>query len=226
MSSYGVPNSGDDLVVADVSKAPRLSVGPNLHLPNRGNVWALDHYGVLAELVHVKYSQVDLNNHSGGIFLKSAAAPFIYKPKKTVELNGMAAAVRLHDVAPTFYIRGLIDDDSESESNSSAVATKTTLYLVRLEVKADRRVAATIAFTQLTGKASRSQDVIEIVTSKVSGSDWYRVVPKLPLAPGEYGLMRMPKGQNLFGVNIYDFAVDPNALENGGAMKSDADTVP
>lgn len=224
IESYGVPDH-DETITAAPSSANKLLVSPNLHLPNRGTIWALDHFGTTPELVHLKYRGVYVDQHSGSNFWKAEAAPFVYKPKKGVELKGNAAIVRLHDTSPVFYVRGLIQDESEFEGSASAAESRSIFSLVRLEVRSDRRVVTKIAFTQVTGKASKSQDVIDIVTHRIPGSDWYSVSPKAPLAPGEYGFTRLPKGQSFFDVNIYDFAIDPAAAENSSVMRSDADSV-
>jgi hypothetical protein len=54
----------------------------------------------------------------------------------------------------------------------------------------------------------------------------YKLTPKHPLSPGEYGLMTLPKGQNAFGIVIYDFAIDATATENAGALAADQDSSP
>jgi hypothetical protein len=79
------------------------------------------------------------------------------------------------------------------------------------------------AFTQITAKATRSENMIEVMTEKIPGTNWYKMTPKEPLPAGEYGLMLVPKGQNLFGSVVYDFAIDPTAPENKDFIKTDSD---
>jgi hypothetical protein len=38
--------------------------------------------------------------------------------------------------------------------------------------------------------------------------------------------MTLPKGQNAFGIVIYDFAIDATATENAGALAADQDSSP
>ena len=205
-------------------KVTTLLVAPGLHLPTTGDLWALDEFEGKPELVHVKYSQVGVDNHTASNILKEEAAPFIYKPKKTIEIKGAASALRFHDPSPTLFLRGLAEDEAGSESNDSG--GQSLLTLIRLESKGDRRVAATIAFTQITTKAARSQDIIDVITERLPGTNWWKMKPKQPLLPGEYGLMQLPKGQYLFGSVVYDFAIDPTAPEVKGSIKADADPSP
>lgn len=47
------------------------------------------------------------------------------------------------------------------------------------------------------------------------------VTTKQPLSAGEYGFMALPKAQSTFSEVIYDFAIDTNVPENGGALTAD-----
>jgi hypothetical protein len=220
MTEYGLPNDVSTAVPAEhVSPGPL--VAPGIHLPSTGRLYALDNLAGKPELVHLKYGTVDINNHTGSNILKTQAAPFIYKPKKTLEIKGASAGVRLHQTSPVFFVRRSSWGSEESEAESHPASGPGSLSLVRLEVKSDRRVAATIAFTQVTGNASRSNAVVETLSEQIPGADWYKVTPKGALPPGEYGWMTLPNGQNTFGAVIYDFAIDAAAPENTGAMVAD-----
>jgi hypothetical protein len=205
-----------DLAAAKASTGP--AVAPGLHLPSTGRIWALDSFSGKPELLHVKYRKIDLNTHTGSNMLKTQAAPFLYKPKQTLEINGASAELRLHEASPIFFVRRVAWADQESADEAQTAANADTLSLLRLEVKSDHRVAATIAFTQVTSHASRSDSAIETVIEQIPGTDWYKLSPKQPLTPGEYGLMTLPKRQNTFGLVIYDFAIDAAAPENAGAV--------
>jgi hypothetical protein len=82
-----------------------------------------------------------------------------------------------------------------------------------------RRIASTVSFTQLTGRASRSEDVVEVVSKRMAGA-WSKFTPEQPLPPGEYALTRLPRAQNLFDPMAFDFAVDPGAPENSAAISA------
>jgi hypothetical protein len=222
VTDYGLPS--DDAVA--VSGKPASSgplVAPGLHLPSTGRLWALDSFQAKQELVHAKYAQIDLNNHTGSNILKTEAAPFLYKPKKTLEIKGSSAQMRLHAASPVFFVRRISWDGDESENESQSVYDPNALSLIRLQVKPDRRIAATVAFAQLTSRPSRSDSAIEVVSEPIPGTDWYKLTTKEPLAPGEYGLMALPKRQDEFTPGIYDFAIDPTAAENAGAIAADTE---
>ena len=228
MPAYGVPDSTEYEANVTGGKYPgAILIGPGLHLPNRGRVWALDTFAGKPELIHIQYSTVELNNHTGSNLLKVQAAPLIYKPKKTIELKGPASAVKIHSTLPTIFVRGLgvSGDRDDFERTSGSIPLGVHLVLVKLDVRSDRRVAATVEFTQITSTAVRSENAIEVVIEKLPGIDCYKITPKQPLAPGEYGLMQVPKAQNLFNSAVYDFAIDPSAPEAGNPVKTDSDAI-
>jgi hypothetical protein len=101
METYSLEKDSDPADLPDTKSPNRFCVAPGLYLPTKGHVWALDKYAGNPELVHVKFTAVDLNNHTASNLLKQQAAPFIYKPKKTIEIKGGASAVRLHETSPT-----------------------------------------------------------------------------------------------------------------------------
>jgi hypothetical protein len=218
VADYGLP---DDAAVPEKTAANGPLVIPGLHLPATGRLWALDKFAGKQELVHLQYEQIDLKNHSGSNFLKAQAAPFFYKPKKTLEIKGSAARIRLHDNSPTFFVRRISGDGEESQNASQSSYDPNALSLIRLQVQSDRRVVAAIAFTQITGKASRSDSAIGVVGEQIPGTNWYMLRPNQPIPPGEYGLMVLPQAQNEFATIIYDFAIDPKAAENTGAIATD-----
>jgi hypothetical protein len=183
-----------------------------------GHVWAKDVFEGVPQLVQLKYVPTNIDNHSGSNVLKTNMAPFIYKPKSTVEIQGASASIRLHDPKMVIYVRGFETPREDAADSADNTATHTDLVLTKLEPKHDRRVVSTIAFTQVTGKAARSNGVVETSLERVAGTDWLKMTPKEPLADGEYGLMRLPKGQNLFATSVFDFAMDATAPATANAI--------
>jgi hypothetical protein len=139
-----------------------LTVAPGLTLPNRGYIWALDNFAAKPQLVQLKYVLTDVDRHAASNQAKVQLAPFIYKPKATVEILGATAVVRLHQTTPAIFVRGRYRED-ENAADPSEASTIGNLALVKLKVKGERRVVSTVAFTQLSNKAKRSEDVIETV---------------------------------------------------------------
>lgn len=195
-----------------------FEIGKGLILPSNGHFWATDNFGGVPQLVQLKYVSTDLDRHAGSNVLKSNLAPFMYKPKQMVEIQGAAATVRIHDPQTVIYMR-VEGDRNEDEADVSANNSMQTRWaLLKLEPKKDRRIVSTIAFTQVTGNARRSSGVIETSIERISDSGWLKLTPKEPLQPGEYGILSMPRGQNLFSTTVFDFAIDPAAPENPNAI--------
>lgn len=211
------PHAG--LTANAVSGTP---IGEGLVLSPIGHVWARDRFNGQPQLVQLRFVPTEIDRHAGSNVLKANLAPFIYKPKESIELVGAAADVRLHDPRASIYIRGF-NDFSEDAAPSAETSTRADLTLVRAESKKDRRVISTIAFTQVTGKAARNDQTVAFTIEKVGNSDWQKITPKDPLPPGEYALMYLPRGQNLFPAEVFDFAVDPKAPANPGAVLPAAD---
>ena len=182
-----------------------------------GTVWALDQSADSPQLVHLRYAGTEVNNHKASNILKSNLGPFVYKPKVTVEVEGDKAAVRLRSTSPVMFIRCSVQDDAAP--GSKAESTRTDWALLVLTAKDDRRIASTMAFTQFTGSAKRSEGQVEIAIEKFGATSWYKITPKKPLEPGEYGLVQLPRVQNQFPTRIFDFAIDPKAPNNPEAVK-------
>ena len=189
-------------------------IGDGLMLPALGHVWARDSFGGRSRLVQLKYVPTEVDRHTASNVLKANIAPFVYKPKNTIQVQGAAANVRLHDPRASIYIRGFGIAGSEDAAGSPETSTQTDLTVVRLESKKDRRIISTIAFTQITGKAARGIQTIALTVEKLGNTGWRKITPNEPLPPGEYALMCMPRGPEFFPTSVFDFAIDPNGPAN------------
>jgi hypothetical protein len=198
--------------------AAGTQIGDGLVLPSTGHVWAVDTFGGVRQLVQMKYVPTDIDRHAGSNMLKTNLAPFVYKQKQSVEIQGAAANLRLHDPNIVIYARGYGSANEDAAPSSDNSSARMELALVRLESRKDRRVVSTIAFTQITGNAKRNSQVIDITIEKLGNTDWQRITSKTALSPGEYALMPMPHGQDLFATAIFDFAIDPTAPANPNAI--------
>ncbi len=212
-------SAGENLPNA-VSGTP---IGDGLVLPATGHVWATDVFDGTRQLVQMKFLPTNLDRHVGSNALKTNLAPFIYKPKQTIEIQGAAASVRLHDPNVVIYIRGygsFNEDASDAADPTATSSTQTELLIVKVKPAKDKRVISTIAFTQVTGNAARASQAIEVHAEALGNTDWQKITPKEPLAPGEYALVPMPRGQNLFPSAVFDFSIDPKAPANANAITS------
>src|ERR1700722_973255 len=97
-----------------------ISVADGLQLPTYGHVWALDTWKGVHELVRLRPPDTTADD-SG----------FSLKLKRTIEFKGEAAAVRVHDPAPQFFLRGVSGNDN----------ARSDLVVVRLNVEGERREA-------------------------------------------------------------------------------------
>ena len=202
---------------------PKTPIGEGLVLLSFGHVWARDIFDGQPQLVQLKFVPTEIDRHAVSNLLKANMAPFVYKPKESIEIEGPAAKVRLHDPHANIYIRAL-GYPSEDAASSSETSTRTDLTLVRAEPRKDRRILSTVAFTQITARAVRSNETIAFTIERVGNTDWRKITPNAPLLPGEYALLLMPRGQNLFAANVFDFAVDPKAPANTSVVTPAADT--
>jgi hypothetical protein len=196
---------------------PGTPIGDGLALPSFGHVWVRDDFEGRPQLVQLKYVPTDVNRHACSNFVKAELAPFVYRPKVSIEIADAAANVRLHDPNVSIYVRGF-GGGNEDAAPTRETSTQTELALVRAKSKKDRRIISTIAFTQLTGKAARSNDLVVFNIEKVGSSGWQKITTKGPLPPGEYALVCMPRGQNLLPTRVFDFAIDPKAPANANAV--------
>jgi hypothetical protein len=171
-------------------------------------------------LVQLKFLPTIYNGHGASNFFKEQAAPFIYRPKGTVEIAGPAASVRLHDLRPVFFLRDTdITAVNENQAPSQSTNTQGSLSLVYMKTKKDMRILSSISYAPWGGHAKRSADSVTMDVKTLPGNEWVRWQPLQDLKPGEYGITTLPQGQGLFPDRIYDFAIDPSAPPNADAVK-------
>ena len=193
---------------------------PGLRLPLQGDVWALDHQDGQPVLVRLRYLPTIYNQHTASNFFKEQAAPFLYRPKGTVEIAGATARVCLHDLRPVIFLRrASVDTADESEDATQSTNAQTELSLIQLMTKKNFRIVSDISYAPWGGGARRSADAAGMDFKILPGNEWIRWQPKQDLLVGEYGIAALPRGQNLFPDHIYDFAINPAAPPNPDAIK-------
>ena len=136
-----------------------------LQLPTYGHVWALDAWKGVRKLVRLR---PPANTDDAG---------FSGELKRTIEFKGEAAAVRVHDAAPLFFLRGVSGSDN----------SRSDLVVMRLNVEGERREVTKDAMAQLKQQAKHADgqypDIINMKQERVGTTDWYRLSPK-QIAPG------------------------------------------
>jgi len=181
-----------------------ISVAEGLQLPTYGHVWALDTWKGVRELVRLRPPDTTADD-SG----------FSLKMKRTIEFKGEAAAVRVHDPAPQFFLRGVSGSDNG----------RSDLVVVRLNIEGERREVTKDTMAQLKQLAKHADgqfpDVISIKQQRVGTTDWYRLSPKQVLVTGEYALVPLPSSPGFADGEVFDFAIDPTAPENADPLRSE-----
>src|ERR1700730_5834285 len=151
---------------AQASSQPRvssddISVAEGLQLPTYGHVWALDTWKGVRELVRLRPPDTTADD-SG----------FSLKLRRTIEFKGEEAAVRVHDSAPQFFLRGVSGSDNG----------RSDLVVVHLNVEGERREVTKDTMAQLKQQAKHADgqypDIISIKQQRVGTTDWYRLSPK------------------------------------------------
>lgn len=193
--------SSDAASSARESAVPGIPIGEGLVLPATGHVWATDVFEGMRQLVQMKYLPTNIDRHAGSNMLKTNLAPFVYKSKQTIEVQGAAANVRLHNPNVVIYIRGygsFNEDAADAADPAASSSTQTQLLIVKLEPKKDKRVISTIAFTQLTGNAARQSQAIQIHREALGNTDWQKITPSEALEPGSMHLFPCRKVRIFF----------------------------
>jgi hypothetical protein len=189
---------------------------PGVHITNGSIPWALDIYDGKQQLVPIHHTTVEVNNHKGANVAGSLAGSVFYKPKMTTEVSGAHARVALHSDKPVFYVH-IMDDPSGDSSDPPTP----NWAIVRATINKDRRILAQVNFTQLTGNAKRNDSQVDATIEKLADG-WFKIVPKDPLAPGEYALQPVLKAANTFSTVVFDFTIDSKAPNAPDALSAPA----
>lgn len=180
-----------------------ISVAEGLQLPTYGHVWALDTWKGVRELVRLR--PPDATSDDPGFSLKL---------HRSVDFKGEAAAVRVHDALPVFFLRGVSGDPGRSD-----------LVIVRLALEGQHRAVSKEALTQIKQRSKHADadaaDLIAIKQQRVGTTDWYRLAPQQTLSPGEYALIPLPSSPGFADGEVFDFAIDPQAPENADPLRSE-----
>jgi hypothetical protein len=167
-------------------------------------VWALDTWKGVRELVRLRPPDTTADD-----------AGFSLKLKRSIGFKGEAAAVRVHDAAPEFFLRGVSGSDNG----------RSDLVVVHLIIEGERREVTKETMAQLKQQAKHADgqfpDIISIKQQRVGTTDWYRLSPMGTLAAGEYALVPLPSSPGFADGEIFDFAIDPTAPENADPLRSE-----
>ena len=215
---------------AEEARTPE--VAPGLRLPDDGGVVLLDKFKGEPQLVEIAQNGGELNRNVGKNILRGAINP-VAGQKQTIELEGLLAAVQVHQERPVIFVSPPPADDPNAavkgahEAPPAAASTgqgagdpaqsPERFRIVRVDVKKEVRVVGVVKIG-VTGKMSQQQNFVDTRNEAVTGG-WVKITPVHDLEPGEYALVEMlgKAGMNLY---VWDFGVNPNAPANPSAWKA------
>jgi hypothetical protein len=188
-----------------------------LRLPETGGVFLLDVFKDKPGLVELVQNGTQINKQTGKNILRSVINPLPSGPKQTIELKGTRARVKSHLPQAAIYANINFDDDAATTGEEAVKLNREDRFkIVRVKQDKTKRVIADLKIS-LLGSMKEQRNVVPTKVEAV-GTDWVKVTPQQPLAPGEYALVEMltPKQMNLY---VWDFSVDPTAPANPSAWK-------
>jgi hypothetical protein len=194
-------------------------------LPEKGRLYALDQFAGKPELVRLRFQDGLIRSAHAPRPCKTTVVFSSCEPAIEIRIEGSAAAVRLHETSPAFFVRRKTWADDEAGSPRARVPLR-VLVLVRLDVKSDHRAPTKTVFRQFQGPVLEANSIVDTLQKEVPGGGWYEVQPREPLLPGEYALLLSPDEVSKSATVVYDFAIDTAAPENPGALTPDLDTPP
>lgn len=200
-------------------------VAPNLHLPERESVLALDTFRDQPELIPLTQTDGALNRQTAHNILRQTINPFAHA-HQLVQIKGTKAQAQMHVDNPAFFIRVDADEDRSAEAPSGAfqvdtgqasvkperVSAKSRYVIVRCDVRNDVRIVSTFEM-DLVGSGAMQEDVVETKQTLLPGGHWLKLEPKQPLLFGEYALIEIINEKEL-NLGVWDFGVHPTAPEN------------
>ena len=204
-------------------------VAPDLRLPDRESVLALDIFRDAPELVPLAQSEGDLNRNTGHNIVKAVINP-LSTSHQIVLLKGLRSQVQLHVSEPVIYIRVgddvpatggtplTVDTHGASGIPPSRSGSASSRYvIVRADVRSDGRVLTSFNIG-LLGGVRRQEDVVETATELLPGGHWMKLAPRQSLGFGEYALMEVISEKEV-NLGVWDFGIHPTAPENRDAIR-------
>ena len=164
-------------------------------LPKSGMVFGVNNKRSSAELVQLHASEVVSNAHAAS---NMARAQVFMGPHATYELKGLNAIIHFQDSQPTFYVRIGFDEPE---------LVRRRVHLIRMDQTAERRVVLTYSQNVFGGQRAKKYNEIPVTKTDAEADLWLKVTPDGPLAPGEYGIVIMPKDATMIPDAVYDFDV-------------------
>jgi hypothetical protein len=175
----------------DINIDRSLEIKPGLFLPDAVGFYALDRNKLIREM---KQSVAVVKTSTGRQVEKIISGVSLIPGKKTMEIPGERAAMRLNTAEPEFFMR-------------PADSREPRFRLLRTQIKGDHRVVENVSI-RAWGEEKHTATDIEIQTwTPANGVFRYTVDQRLE--PGEYAFVEMTDE----GINgyVWDFGIDAPA---------------
>jgi len=172
----------------DIDVDRSLEIKPGLFLPDAVGFYALDRDKLIREM---KQSTAEVKLSTGREVEKIMSGVALIPDKKTMDIPGERAAMRLTTAEPEFFMR-------------PADSREPRFRLLRAQVKGGHRIIDSIS-VHFTGEEKHNTNDIEIQTwTPATGVFRYTVDQRLE--PGEYAFVEMTAE----GINgyVWDFGID------------------
>jgi hypothetical protein len=172
----------------DIDVDRSLEIKPDLFLPDAVGFYALDRDKQIREM---KQSEAVVKTSTGREVEKILSGVQLIPSKRTMEIPGERAAMRLTTAEPEFFMR-------------PADSREPRFRLLRAQVKGGRRIIDSIS-VQVTGEEKHNATEVEIQTwTPATGVFRYTVDERLE--PGEYAFVEMTD-EGISGY-VWDFGID------------------
>lgn len=198
-------------------------VAPNLRLPAKGGVFALDDQFGKPELVEITQNATQNVPHTTKYVLMKKVNPVATRDE-TIELPRSRAGVRLQSSRPAIFIKPEVEVEESSNKRGKTPIPKLTsgdayrFELVKIEPKGKSRLVATVK-TDIADDKARTQSTVAVTAQVMEGNIWIKLQPKQVLSPGEYAVMQTtPEGQ--YSSYVWDFGIDSGHSDDKGKKKS------
>ncbi len=172
----------------DIDVDRSLEIKPGLFLPDAIGMYALDHDKLIREM---KQSTAEVKTSTGREVEKILSGVSLIPGKRTMDIPGEHAAMRLTTAEPEFFMR-------------PADTREPRFRLLRAQIKGGHRLIDSISI-RFTGEEKHNTNDIEIQTwTPATGVFRYTVDQRLE--PGEYAFVEMTDD----GINgyVWDFGID------------------
>jgi len=172
----------------DIDVDRSLEIKPGLFLPDAIGFYALDRNKLIREM---KQSEAVLKTSTGREVGKIMSGVSLIPSKKTMEIPGERAAMRLATSEPEFFFR-------------PADRREPRFRLLRAQIKGGRRLIDSIS-VHVTGEEKHNATEIEIQTW-IPATGVFRYTVDQRLEPGEYAFVEMT-AEGISGY-VWDFGID------------------